>query len=55
MGLLEAFPRCRLCNKGVREWGSGFVDSWVAGTRADGPAKLNEGDLSVCDVVDIFY
>ena len=46
VGLHEAFPRCHLCKKGVREWGSGFVDSGVAGTRADEPAKLKEGDLN---------
>ena len=45
-GLHEAFPRRHLCKKGVREWGSGFVDSGVAGTRADKPAKLKEGDLN---------
>ena len=45
-GLHEAFPRCHLCKKGVREWGLGFVDSGVAGTGADDPAKLNEGDLN---------
>ena len=46
MGLHEAFPRRHLCKKGVREWGSGFVDSGVASTRADEPAKLKEGDLN---------
>ena len=45
-GLHEAFPWCHLCKKGVREWGSGFVDSGVFGTRADEPAKLKEGDLN---------
>ena len=45
-GLHEAFPRHHLCKKGVREWGSVFVDSEVAGTRADEPAKLKEGDLN---------
>ena len=62
MGLHEDFPWCHLCEKGVQEWGSGFVDSAVAGTRADHTAKLKEEDLNkrflkttMCDVVDIFY
>ena len=32
--------------EGGAEWGSGFVDSGVAGTGADEPAKLKEGDLN---------
>ena len=45
-GLHEAFPRRHLCKKGVRERGSGFVDSGVADTGADEPAKLKEEDLN---------
>ena len=33
--------------EGVQEWGSGFVDSGVADTRADEPAKLMEEDLNI--------
>ena len=68
-GLHEAFPWCHLCKKGVQEWGSGFLDSGVADTRADEPAKLKVEDLNrpmiihhklflqnqCVDVVDIFY
>ena len=37
---------CHICKKGVREWGSGIVDSGVAGTGADEPTKLKEEDLN---------
>ena len=46
MGLHEVFPRRHLCKKGVSEWGLGFVDSGVAGTGADEPVKLKEGDIN---------
>ena len=66
---MDGVPWHHLCKKGVQEWGSGFVDSGVAGTKADEPTKLEEEDLNrttnfhhkrflqkiVCDVVDIFY
>ena len=45
-GLHEAFPWRHLCKKGVREWGSGFVDSGVADTGADETTKLKEEDLN---------
>ena len=40
--LHEAFPR----QEGGAGKGSGFVDSGVAGTGADEPAKLKQGDLN---------
>ena len=45
-GLHEAFPWPHLCKKGVREWGLGFMYLGVAGTGADEPTKLKEGDLN---------